>query len=56
MFPTQKNLDNGMSQTVDPRCSELWSHIWQFTKQEGHVGPVSLHWPICKILSYHTLQ
>ena len=25
-------------------------------KQEGHDGPVSLHWLICKIPSYQTLQ
>ena len=30
------------------------NHI--FFKQEGHDGPVSLHRPICKILSYQTLQ
>ena len=25
-------------------------------KQEGHDGPVLLHWLICKILSYQTLK
>ena len=25
-------------------------------KQEGHDGPVSLHWPIREIPSYQTLQ
>ena len=25
-------------------------------KLEGHDGPVSLHWLICEILSYQTLQ
>ena len=27
-----------------------------YCKQEGHDGPVSLHWLICEILSYQTLQ
>ena len=30
--------------------------LWEWVKQEGHDGPVSLHWLISKIPSYQTLQ
>ena len=34
----------------------LSSNKLKYEKQEGHDGPVSLHWVIGKIPSYQTLQ
>ena len=35
--------------------TSLLKTLWE-KEQEGHDGPVFLHWLICKILSYQTLQ
>ena len=38
------------------KLQEEYTNIHHFKEQEGHDGPVSLHWPIREIPSYQTIQ
>ena len=53
--------NNGMRETKHVKLDRSWIRRNTLStkgilKQEGHDGPVSLHWPIREISSYQTLQ
>ena len=37
-------------------CIKFFTKVFKLLKQEGHDGPVSLHWLIREIHSYQTLH